>query len=276
MPECRICNSSNAILINYNKHQIIKCDDCKVIFNAVFPQKSELDSYYSEEYNYSGSEIIETEFRRVSRIPEQIELISTINKIKKTPAKMLDIGCDKGFFLDEARRFGYDVAGIEPSKTGKKYSMNNGIQIFDSINEINSKVDIVTLFHVLEHFENPVKELNKIKNIISEDGIIIIRVPDFGSFYSRLLKSRWIWFQPENHLFHFTEISLKNILEISGFSIVELRKRKPNNMLTKRSYRLTGTMFSGLFDMSLTMRKRIARIYEDITGSELFAVARPG
>ena len=58
----------------------------------------------------SADEIIASEHRRIFRLPEQYWLISQLQKQGlKSGDRILDIGCDKGYFLDICRRFGFEV-----------------------------------------------------------------------------------------------------------------------------------------------------------------------
>ncbi len=116
MTSCKICGSQNTALQHLNDTELVLCQDCEATFLATIPPEQELAEYYEGNYRITAQDYVATEKRRFFRFPEQIKLISQLVQLKPPPASVLDIGCDKGYFLDEMRRYGYRVTGVEPSK----------------------------------------------------------------------------------------------------------------------------------------------------------------
>jgi SAM-dependent methyltransferase len=271
---CRICKSDNTEQIRIGKTILIGCSDCDVYFLKDLPTKEQLDIYYRENYKISGHDYIQTERRRVSRIPEQVILISRIMEYKKPPAKILDIGCDKGFFLDEARRYGFDVSGVEPSVQSRRYCERTGISVKDRIDKIDEKFDIIVMWHSLEHHIDPLETLCEIKKLLNPGGLIFIRVPAFNCLWRKIFRSRWIWFQSANHYFHFTPGSLRKALDIAGLRILKLEQRKPNDKFTKKLDKQINSNFKFAFGVKVGFKDYLISKYENLTGVELFAIAR--
>lgn len=269
---CRICDSSNIYIIKWGSTNLIHCRDCDIHYLAEFPSFDKLNNYYEKEYKIQKDGGY-TEFRRVSRLNEQYELIKIIRQYKQI-GSILDIGCDKGYFLDEARRMGIDVAGVELSESARQYCHNVGLDVRRSIDDFDKKFDAVIMNHSLEHFTNPRKIISEIQHKLNDKGLLILRVPAFDSVWSRLMKHYWIWFQPQNHYFHFSKKSLKLLVEIFNFRILSIRYRKPNNKITRKFTALARTSFSNNTDYSPTLRNRIGYIVESIAGVELFLIAQ--
>ncbi len=273
---CIICESDKIETIRIGSYKLTKCLNCGIVFNFKLPSQEEHNNYYENDYRITSSiRQIDIEQRRISRIPEQIILISEILNFNTKQASLLDIGCDKGFFLDEIRRYGFSVFGFEPSEISRKYCTNIGLTIYRDFNDIKRKFDVITLWHSLEHHINPLVSLSNLKNYLNDDGFIFIRVPDFDCIWRKIFKSKWVWLQPENHYFHFTINSLSFLLNKSGFDILTIQHRKPNNKYTSKSNRLTNILFKSSFQNKLNIKKSISRLYEDVTGLEIFAVAKP-
>jgi len=271
---CRICNSNNLNEFSVGGFPLITCRDCGIIYNASLPTEEYLENYYRSEYKISKLDELGIEKRRIFRYPEQIELISEILKYKPANSKLLDIGCDRGYFLDEARRFGFQVQGIEPLAEAKDYCNTIGLHVFDTLESVESKFDIITMWHSLEHHLNPKQSLEKIMNYLDDDGILVLRVPAFDCIWRRIFGKRWIWFQPENHYFHYTKDSLNYLLHSSGYSVVQLIRRKPNNRITKAYYKMSMKSFKKYFESKSNFKARLSRFYQDLTGVELFAVTK--
>jgi cyclopropane fatty-acyl-phospholipid synthase-like methyltransferase len=239
------------------------------------PSQEHLDSYYASNYAMSANEILASEHRRLFRIPEQFWLISQLQKYGlERSSSVLDIGCDKGYFLDQCRRFGYSVKGVEPSDSARAYCATIGLDIRQHISELNSTVDAITMWHVLEHFTDPKTLIKQCHTLLNENGILFIRVPNFSSFWSKILGKYWIWFQPQNHYVHYSQKALQYLVESNGFDILTCESRKPNNIKTFKAGLLADKTLKKSFSYIQPLKKRLGRIYEHITGVEIYLVAK--
>lgn len=272
--KCRICESVNIADFKIGSTDFIKCKECDIHYLAVFADSDKTEEYYKNDYIITKDDIIDTEFRHLFRLTEQMELISEISNYVPAPAKLLDVGCDKAYFIDEARRFGYDCTGVELSEAAVVYAKNLGFDIKPAPDSSAGKYDCAVMWHSLEHFQEPVEFLKELRKHLNACGHLFIRVPAFDTFWRRFLGSKWIWLQPQNHFFHYSASSLGKLLEVSGYSIEKIVHRKPNNRHTKRMYKTASSFFSSNFDRRQGLRNRLKRKYEDLTGIELFAVAR--
>ncbi len=272
--KCKICGSKNIVNVTIGNTKLIKCKDCGVHYLADFGTKEQIDDYYKKDYVLSSEHIYGPEFRRISRITEQIELTAEIMNYKKPPAKLLDIGCDRGYFIDQARRFGYDCTGIELSETARDYTSLIGLEIKQDIDSLEQKFDVAVMWHVLEHLPEPIEFLTKLRMHLSDDSYLFIRVPAFDSWSRKLFGKYWIWFQPRNHYFHYTWQSLEILLQSAGYSTELIEHRKPNNRFSKRQFKTSSALFKSLFNYKISLRKYLSRKYEDWTGIELYAIAK--
>ncbi len=278
MESCKICGSGNIKTKSVYGVSCCVCGDCGITYKSGMPSAGELEAYYSSQYKITSSayalDYEATEKRRFFRLPEQYQLLSMIGQYKMPPALIADIGCDKGFFLDEARRRGYAVTGAEPSESGRRYAGNIGIELHRSIDELPAGIDIAVMWHSLEHFTEPYDILAKIKSRLNPGGMLFVRVPDFDNAWRRLFGKRWVWFQPENHYYHYNIQSLRTLLQKSGFDVMHIERRKPNNRHTNRAYRAASPAMSAYFGLPRTLRSIVRKKYEDIVGIEIFAAAR--
>lgn len=268
---CKLCESSNITKVNWGSTGLIYCFDCDIHYLEEFPVNENLENYYKNEYTIKN-EAGYTEFRRISRLNEQYELINIISKYKSINS-VLDIGCDKGYFLDEARRLGIKVAGVELSENARQYCNLVGLDVRSSIHDFDTKFDAIIMNHSLEHFPSPNEILTDINSQLNDNGLLIVRVPAFDSIWSRLMKHHWIWFQPKNHYFHFSIKSLMNLVQKHGFNVKLAKHRKPNNSITKRLTSVARTSMMNNNSYQPTLRNRIGYIVESIVGVEVFLIA---
>lgn len=270
---CKICNSQHTHTFSRGNTILIKCDDCGIVYNKKTSIQDE-NKYYKEEYTLRKNTIsLQSELRRISRFPEQLKLIADIKQYKNTPANLTDIGCDKGYFIDDARRFGYNVYGIELSEDARKYTNQQQLRVFDSIKEVPEKLDVITMWHSLEHFSEPQVFLKELQQYLSEEAYLFIRVPDFGCFFSKLLKHKWRWFQPHNHYFHYTKKSLTKLLELSDYKVIKCVSQDPSNQLTDEAFDLADDVLKQYFNEKASLRYKLGTTYERYTCRELYLIA---
>jgi SAM-dependent methyltransferase len=135
--------------------------------------------------------------------------------------RLLDIGCNTGIFLDEAAK-SFEVMGVELSKwaaaeASKRHAVN---MVPVSHLEVTKKFDVVTLFGVIEHFDNPIQELHAIARVLKPGGLFVVYTGDVEALLPRILGKRWWWFQGM-HLFYFSLRTLSLMLNRTGFDVVE-------------------------------------------------------
>lgn len=136
-------------------------------------------------------------------IEDDIRRINFINdKMGISGKRILDYGCGAGNLVKMLNCCGYDIDNKGFSKKPE------------------GKFDIITMFHVIEHIENPTDELRKIKDMLS--GFIVIETPNAADY---LLKQRMesfdeLYFWSE-HLIVYTEEKLRLDLQNAGFNHIE-------------------------------------------------------
>ncbi len=273
MNECKICLAINLSEFKIGSTVLLECSNCKVVFNKEVEHSNKINEYYKDKYVLDKNQLLPLQ-RYYHRMPEFIKLLSFVRKYKSAPASLLDIGCDKGFFLEFARHFDYDVFGVELSENARNYAKGLGLNVYENLDCVDRKFDLIVMWHSLEHFPDPKQGLMQIKKLLNDDGILLIRVPNFNNIWRKIFKQRWIWFQPLSHYFHFTEKSLHNLLELSGMTPLYLKSGRPNNCITYFSNYISKKSFKKYFGLKPTIKSYVYTIYEYITGIEIFAIGQ--
>jgi len=139
----------------------------------------------------------------------------------------LDIGSSTGFFLDEARKYDWDVYGVEPSGWATAYAKDKlGITqvclgLVKDAHYPDNFFDAVTMIDTIEHLADPKEVLVEIRRILKPDGMLCVNTPDIASLPSKILKARW-WGIKQYHMYYFTSKTLKRMLEATGFVPVKI------------------------------------------------------
>ncbi len=145
------------------------------------------------------------------------------SKLFTKPGSVLEMGCGDGLMLEALRGKGWNAFGTERTEKMADFARNHfGLQIYvGGLEEIprEKKFDLIILFQVLEHLNNPVASLKQCADLLEPGGKLIIAVPNFSSWQSRYSSSYWFHLDAPRHLFHFSPTSLGNALKIAGLTI---------------------------------------------------------
>ncbi len=193
------CKQSNIIFLSKTVHMNLKYYEDKKGF-----------SYWSQEDRQSAiNEGIEDLERRSTLLHNII-----INK------KWIDIGTGHGGILDRLSHLSSHTFAVEPQKEARENLKQLQYEVYKNITEIKDEdFEIITLFHVFEHFVNPLKELKILYSKMKKNGQIIIEVPHANDFLLSFLENedfKKFTFWSEHLILH-TRTSLYAYLKKAGF-----------------------------------------------------------
>lgn len=140
--------------------------------------------------------------------------------------RILDIGCGNGGFARLMSTREYDVVGIEPFSLGAEVETPHLRLIrapFEAARKQLGRFDAVTMWHVLEHVATPGALLASLHDVLQNDGLLILSVPNFESWQSRLFRASWFHLDPPRHVTHFTRRTLTSMLDQAGYVITHER-----------------------------------------------------
>jgi 2-polyprenyl-3-methyl-5-hydroxy-6-metoxy-1,4-benzoquinol methylase len=143
---------------------------------------------------------------------------------------LLDFGCGSGGFLSLSKTRAASVMGLEPDKGWSGVHQQLGIPVTRSLGELpaESRFDVISMFHVLEHISNPLPLLSDILNLLSNDGKgrLLVEVPSANDALLTLYENRAFseftyW---SCHLYLHTPDTLRTLMEKAGFRTLEMRQ----------------------------------------------------
>lgn len=212
--------------------KIQQCDHCMFKFVNPRPDPDEIVRYYQSENYISHDAQSKNLFNRAYKIAREFSIRKKYNIVKQhvSSGTILDIGCGTGEFLYYCKSRGYDVSGVEPNEKAMQYARQvNGLTITENLFslEANSvKFNGVTLWHVLEHLHALNESLITIKGLLAPGGILIIAVPNCNSWDAHRYGKYWAAYDVPRHLYHFTEETLKILIEKHGFKVNKVLPQK--------------------------------------------------
>lgn len=221
-------NTHGSNKLSDEKIVILKCPSCSLLFPRIRWKKEYYDLYYP--VNYYGlppqkSNILEKIYKKIN-YSLTIYLITKYLHQKRNYS-LLDFGCGRGSLLNNLPN-NIKKYGLEVSKDARKYINKNyqNITVYGDLNtpELkNNMFDMVSLWHVLEHLENPEYVLNKIRSITKKKGFIILETPNSASWILSLAKSKWFHLDAPRHLRIFNLQNIRKLAKKLNLEIIEIK-----------------------------------------------------
>ena len=192
------------------------------------PSLDKLPSYYESDDYISHTDGKRSFFEKAYHF---IKGIALKNKVKLINAhsqrgKILDIGAGTGDFLVSAKNDCWETIGIEPSVKAKQIAINKGVSFVDDLAALeNNSIDVITMWHVLEHVPNLDEYINELKRL-KPSGTIIIAVPNFKSFDAKYYGKFWAAYDVPRHIWHFSRTTIKKLFAEKEMRLVEVLPMK--------------------------------------------------
>jgi SAM-dependent methyltransferase len=146
--------------------------------------------------------------------------------------RLLDLGFGRGYVLQLAKSYGFEVYGMETSP--RQYESLYE-QFGDHLHLVKPNdtelpwhgFDAVVISHVLEHLERPQDMLGRLFHAMNPDGVLYVAVPDIESVHFQLFGKKWDAVSPLAHFQYFSEKTLSRLLRECLFTDLERIDHEP-------------------------------------------------
>ena len=203
------------------KDYTVSGETYEVMFNSEFdmmvtsPIPSDLENYYKSENYISHTDSKTSSLDKVYQSVKNITLkrkLKLLNSFKTKTKTVLDVGAGTGDFLKICANNGWIVSGVEPNISAINKAAEKGIFLKEDLGQVErTTFDVITLWHVLEHVKNLSDYISKIIELLSEDGKLVIAVPNFNSYDAKHYKEYWAAYDVPRHIWHFSQTSIHKI-----------------------------------------------------------------
>lgn len=143
------------------------------------------------------------------------------------PARLVDVGCASGYVLLEARRRGWEAAGVEISSTATARARGRGLCVEATFalasDDLDGRPTAVTFFQVLEHLPDPTDALAEVVRRAAPGAVVAIETWDAGSWTARAFGRRWQQVNPPTVVHLFTRVGLRSMAARTGLRVMELK-----------------------------------------------------
>jgi 2-polyprenyl-3-methyl-5-hydroxy-6-metoxy-1,4-benzoquinol methylase len=212
---CLVCSSSRLeAMRGYEIHQLHRCKDCTFVFMVRIPTDEELENHYAR-YSYQGEVALSPLTRSSYR-----NLLKGFEEFRRGN-RILDVGCGRGHFLEEAQACGWEAWGTELSAEGVMRCREKNLRVHHgrlaSANFPEQRFDIITSFEVLEHVLQPRKEVETFLQLLRPGGLFYCTTPNFNCVLRYPLGPKYDVITYPEHLGYFTPSTLRRLASNVGF-----------------------------------------------------------
>lgn len=223
--QCILCHIPMEKYLYKNGYWIYRCQRCHL---GETDLKKEYSSFVKEFYSQGYYEGDPTRSAYSSYETDKPLIVRNMQKFlsfirtKKPTGKLLDVGCAFGYFVELAVSKGYDAYGFDPSdfaaKEATKLVGQGRIKegTIQSVSYPKNSFDVITLFDVFEHLQDPLRDMKKLTAFLKKDGVILIATGDTRSVASKIFRRRWTFYIPPQHIFFFHRNNVRELLKAAG------------------------------------------------------------
>lgn len=205
------------------------------------PSGEELQNFYSNLYYQSPqSSSYQAEYPKIELDFKSFKFDIILSALKQINSEfegenLLDVGAGEGFMMSCAVNQGLNVIGLDFSSYGvEKFNPSLSHQliagdVFTSLKKLDHekrKFEFCSATNILEHVRDPENFLELISNLLVEQGLFAVTVPNDFSFIQSLaldngLIDQEFWVTPPQHLHYFNTDTLPRFLRENGFEVLD-------------------------------------------------------
>jgi SAM-dependent methyltransferase len=221
---CPLCGGNGRPWRQKRGFEIHLCGSCN---NAFIPPSlipKNLEDLYSKSY-FEGEE--DTGYPGYLNDQALIlknfsDRLGWIEKLDLPGRRLLDVGAAYGLFLKAAKDSGWDAEGVEIAPdcaeeaariSGAKVTAGDFLSV-----DLHGKFDVIVMLDVIEHMRDPLACMRRAHELLVPGGRLVIETGDHESPWARLLREKWYFLDPPQHLFYFSKRGLDWLFASAGFA----------------------------------------------------------
>jgi SAM-dependent methyltransferase len=218
---CNLCGETvisvlSTVSRSGNPLRTVICENCGLVWTDPLPHNPR--SYYTDAYRVEYKGTFTPKPKHILRAGKvALHRRMMLDNLLALPKNILDVGTGGGEFAYLLKSLGHHVTGIEPNKgyaefSIKEYGLNVHNGFIQDIQLPDQAFDLITIWHVLEHTENPTQVIEKLYALLKPGGVLVVEVPTVNAT-CQAPKSTF----HEAHIFNFNHDTLRKMGEKTGF-----------------------------------------------------------
>jgi len=242
VPACPVCGgalqSEYASGFDYelltcgNRWHFVQCADCNHVWLNPRPAVSELSVIYPSTYYAYNYAKINPLARRAKAFLDRRKMARILRSCTNRPKSFLDVGCGDGRFLRVLEDLGVPRSGLFGLELDQRvvdrlreqgYPGVHCARVEDASEIPNAGVDLITMFHVIEHVDDPATVIRRINGWLSPGGIFALETPNLDSLDARIFrKTYWGGYHIPRHWNLFTPETISRLLTNNGMEVLAI------------------------------------------------------
>lgn len=235
LTNCPVCGSGSflpGLMVQDHSHTkelfaIVECAECGFRFTNPRPRQEAIGRYYEFSDYISHTNSNKGVLNRVYKMARSYALVKKLQlvlRITKKKGPILDYGCGTGEFLNVCKKAGWEVTGVEPSKSAREFATTQyNLNVVTPNNQLPTHhYRVITLWHVLEHLPDLNEAFIKFAEAMTVDGSLIIAVPNHTSYEATKYKEFWAAYDVPRHFYHFRPQDIETLAEKHGFKVIDV------------------------------------------------------
>lgn len=230
--KCLICGKENFVCIHKGTRDfpdinVMRCCECGMVA---------LDSRENNtEENYSQGGMLKDSYGAVANRKEDMQWDTWVEETRQDDERryialkelcrdkeVLEFGCGNGGFLKRIKNVASGITGIELMDEAREKISRGGVEIYRSLEEVKRQYDVICMFMVIEHLNNPDVVLKKLRGVLKDKGILICETVNandalISKYGCDAFMDFTYW---SEHVFLFASDTLEKLFERDGFTTV--------------------------------------------------------
>jgi 2-polyprenyl-3-methyl-5-hydroxy-6-metoxy-1,4-benzoquinol methylase len=227
------------MLFEVEQRRVRRCSKCTHVYLDVVHDVQSIHSMYSTYGNGGQSRYFSgIDYEVEVHLDEYLQRCKAAVQNRGGKLHLLDVGCGNGALLGRAQAIGFVTEGIEISarlalSVQERFQCEVHQQLLAELKLPESSFDVVTMYDLIEHTENPKQDLEHVFRILKSGGVFFALTPNDQALLRRIsrvlfaasLRSfsspmRRLYYP--DHLSYFTAESLSQLLVSTGFELISL------------------------------------------------------
>ena len=223
---CNLCGTESSTVVGVKDRddrplRSVICQQCGLVWTDPRPSPEAIEQFYTKDYRKEYKGVWTPKPKHVYRSGQAAaNRFARLSKFLRTGDRVFDVGAGGGEMVYALRQAGYDAAGVEPNEEYARFAREVlGLDVawgfYQNLPQAKGPYEVITLFHVLEHLEDPVHALSELRSWIKPCGLLAVEVPNVEAV------CQW----PGNrfhlaHLYNFNQATLELTGRKAGFSVI--------------------------------------------------------
>lgn len=222
---CPLCNGAGEPVGTVEGVIIREC--CGCLLSWAWESEEAYHAFYADIRQFhTGQQAAEGHLPTKERDAEHLK--ASRNRVKVLaglytfPAytRILDVGAGGGSFVAACKEICWEAFGIEPCAELAMWARCRGRKVeCGNWQDVDGEWEVITLHDVVEHLTNPGSCLAYLRSCLSENGLMVIEMPEWGSQQANREGLAWRHCLPKQHVCLYSEMSARVLFGRVGLRV---------------------------------------------------------